>query len=60
VGKWGGEALYASIAHDDHLKELRIEYVWIKFAVLQLLWNMDKRPRSSLLLFLNFLLYSPH
>ena len=29
MGKWGGEALYASIAHNDHLEELVIDYEWI-------------------------------
>ncbi len=28
VGKWGGEALYASIAHNSHLKELWIGDEW--------------------------------
>ena len=29
IGKWGGEALYASIAHNDHLKGLWINDKWI-------------------------------
>jgi len=29
LGKWGGEALYASIAHNDHLEELEIDDEWI-------------------------------
>jgi hypothetical protein len=29
VGKWGGEALYCSIAYNNALKKLLIDYEWI-------------------------------
>ena len=29
MGKWGGEASYASIAHNSHLEKLWIDREWI-------------------------------